>query len=63
MMDSYFEKVQELYDVGARKFLFMMSVPHTLMIAQGTTAQEEEAVQIADFNDKVFVRAEAFKVT
>ncbi|KAL7273109.1 hypothetical protein RUND412_004054 [Rhizina undulata] len=64
MMDSYFEKVQELYDVGAREFLFMTVPPvekTPLMIAQGTTAQEEEAVEIADFNDRVFARAEAFK--
>ncbi|OSC98462.1 carbohydrate esterase family 16 protein [Trametes coccinea BRFM310] len=64
LLDSYFGQIQELFNVGARNFLFI-NVPPTdrspLMIGQGATAQALLKQTIAGYNSKLAARAASFQ--
>ncbi|KAI9735806.1 MAG: hypothetical protein M1834_001271 [Cirrosporium novae-zelandiae] len=56
IFEAYSHLVDELYEAGARNFLFLNVPPvdrSPLTIAQGTSAQTIEAADIADFNAKI----------
>ncbi|EMD33269.1 carbohydrate esterase family 16 protein [Gelatoporia subvermispora B] len=60
LLDNYFSLVEDLYNVGARNFLFNNVPPvnrSPLMTPQGATVCATEAAVIADFNSKLASRA------
>ncbi|KAI0363990.1 hypothetical protein BV20DRAFT_974951 [Pilatotrama ljubarskyi] len=64
LLDSYFGQVQELYNVGARNFLFINVPPvdrSPLMLSQAASAQALEKQVIAGYNTKLAARAAAFQ--
>ncbi|KAK4237012.1 carbohydrate esterase [Achaetomium macrosporum] len=64
IMDSYFGRLQVLYDAGGRNFV-LLSVPPIyrtpVMIGQGTEAQEGEKTAIDKYNRAIATRLAAFK--
>ncbi|EIW54084.1 uncharacterized protein TRAVEDRAFT_39742 [Trametes versicolor FP-101664 SS1] len=66
LLDSYFGQVEELYNVGARNFLFINVPPvdrSPLMLAQAASAQALEKQVIAGYNSKLSARVAAFKAS
>ncbi|RPB15519.1 hypothetical protein P167DRAFT_459648, partial [Morchella conica CCBAS932] len=64
LMDTIFNLVQQLYAVGARRFLFMSVPPVEKTPKQLTKTADDranEAAQIADFNSQLVARAAAWK--
>ncbi|AEO68387.1 carbohydrate esterase family 16 protein [Thermothielavioides terrestris NRRL 8126] len=63
IMDSYFGRLQVLYDAGARNFV-LLSVPPInrtpLMLAESTDSQQAEATAIAAYNAALTTRLAAF---
>ncbi|KAM5544881.1 hypothetical protein V8D89_001779 [Ganoderma adspersum] len=63
LLDSYFSQIQQLYDVGARNFLFINVPPvdrSPLMLAQSADAQALEKTVITGYNSKLAARAQSF---
>ncbi|GAB1318081.1 hormone-sensitive lipase HSL [Madurella fahalii] len=64
IMDSYFGQLQVLYDAGARMFVLLTVPPihrTPLMLGQPVESQQAEAAAIAQYNDAIATRLEAFK--
>ncbi|KAK0221163.1 hypothetical protein EDD85DRAFT_862074 [Armillaria nabsnona] len=64
LLDAYFALVKQLYDVGARNFLFVNVPPidrSPLMLAQSTSSQALEKSVIEGFNSKLTARAASLK--
>ncbi|KAG8808638.1 hypothetical protein FRC17_003860, partial [Serendipita sp. 399] len=63
LLNRYFQLVQQLYDVGARNFLFL-SVPPVyrtpLMLQQSASTRNQEKTVIDDYNSKLAARAADF---
>ncbi|KAK3400755.1 hypothetical protein B0T20DRAFT_405202 [Sordaria brevicollis] len=63
IMDSYFGRLQVLYEAGARKFLLLGAAPiyHTpLMISQGASAVAAQKVAIGKYNSLLASRLDEF---
>jgi len=63
LLDAYFTQVQDIYNVGARNFLFLNVPPvdrSPLMLAQSTDAQALEKSVIIDFNTRLASRVTQF---
>ncbi|CCA73377.1 related to cellulose-binding GDSL lipase/acylhydrolase, putative-Aspergillus fumigatus [Serendipita indica DSM 11827] len=63
LLNRYFQLVQSLYSVGARKFLFLTVPPiqrSPLMLGQGSSVTATEKAVIADYNSKLAAKAAAF---
>ncbi|KAH0606910.1 uncharacterized protein H6S33_002898 [Morchella sextelata] len=64
LMDEIFNLVQQLYDVGARKFMFM-SVPPVektpSQLVYSDAVRANEVAQIADYNSQLVSRAATWK--
>ncbi|RPB15520.1 hypothetical protein P167DRAFT_533305 [Morchella conica CCBAS932] len=64
LMDEIFKLVQQLYDVGARKFMFM-SVPPVektpSQLVYSDAVRANEVVQIADYNSQLVSRTATWK--
>ncbi|KAK0466549.1 SGNH hydrolase-type esterase domain-containing protein [Armillaria novae-zelandiae] len=64
LLDAYFALIQQLYNVGARNFLFLNVPPidrSPLMLAQSDWSQTTEKSVIEGFNTKLTARAASLK--
>ncbi|KAF3904163.1 hypothetical protein AA313_de0206489 [Arthrobotrys entomopaga] len=64
LLDEYFGLMGQLYDSGARNFVFLTVPPvdrSPLMLAQGDWATSTEHSMLADFNSKLATRVAAFE--
>ncbi|KAG8832194.1 hypothetical protein FRC18_005404, partial [Serendipita sp. 400] len=63
LLNRYFQLVQQLYDVGARHFLFLTVPPvyrTPLMLSQSSSTRDQEKTVINDYNTKLAAKAAAF---